>query len=211
MDQDNRNDHNDRNDRHDREPNRSWWWWIAGAGALLLLGMLMYNPMNMNRNNTPTPITDRGPTSDMSPSGTPITDSTRMTPDNNATGMQAQLNERVTNAVKSVDGVRDAWAVTTPMPNMSSSSTAGSDDTFALVGVNLESSIRGDSEDSTLEEIKAAVKNIPDIDQVMVSSAPTIVNRIKDVSEGIAQGEPMTKFESDMNAIIRDMMPTTGR
>jgi hypothetical protein len=208
MDQENRNDRNDHNDRHDRESNRNWWWWILGAGALLTLGLLMYNPMATNRNDTPTPITDHGPADDMSPSGTPITDPTRMTPGDNSAGMQAQLNERVTSAAKSVDGVRDAWAVTTPMPSMTG--TADRDNTVALVGVNLESSIRGESETSTLEEIKAAVRNISEIDQVVVSSAPTIVNRIRDVSEGIARGEPMSKFESDMNAIIRDMIPTAG-
>lgn len=169
---------------------RYWMWGAVGAG-LVLLAFLAIPMQRGTRNNQRT--------DQVGPPATQVRES-RMENDLGSTGKDAadtpaRLNMRVVNAAESVDGVRQAWAVTLGKT--------------ALVGLALETSISDQAGQSTREEAAEQVEELPSIDRATVTSSPAPVSRIRRANEAIAAGSSPAQFEDELRQLLRQLSPAS--
>lgn len=188
---------------------KKWIWAVAAAGVILL-AMLASAPPTQ-RSVPPSEISRKLIPNQTIPPGTPArgTDveapEKSVVPSPNKPDTEARLNSRVINAAESVDGVRKAWAVvTTPT---GATKTGVSKTQIAVVGVELESSLKGKAAQSTLDEVAASVKEVPDIDRVAVTASPTLVERIRRTAEAIQTGKAPAIYTTDMRHITAELVP----
>jgi len=103
-----------------------------------------------------------------------------------------QLNRRIASAARSVEGVQNAWGI-----------TSGS---IALVAVELNDMVRGQVE-AVKDEVSDQVEELPGIDRAIVTADPDLVVRIRKISEGIAAGQPLSSFRTEIDALLRSLAP----
>lgn len=78
----------------------------------------------------------------------------------------------------------------------------------AMVGLTVSSSISNDPgkvntiKQTVADKIKAADVRI---NQVLVTTDPTMIKRINDIAAGIIEGKPIQTFEKDINTLTNDL------
>lgn len=104
-----------------------------------------------------------------------------------------QVANRVANAAEKVNGVRQATAVVSGK--------------MIYIGLdlvaNLEKMTAADVEQNVLNKIKKMEPNYT----VYVASDPDTVTRIKRISQGIAQGKPLSSFKNELDNIGSRLKP----
>jgi len=101
---------------------------------------------------------------------------------------------RLADAADDVAGVRKAWVVLSG--------------TTAYVGLDLEPNQEPRSK-TIQREVASRCKHADNrIRRVMVTTDPDLVTRITRVSEGIAQGRPISSFTREMSELNKRMTPT---
>lgn len=80
----------------------------------------------------------------------------------------------------------------------------------AYVGINLKSGIKGTETNQIKRNVETRLKKTePRLNSVNVTSDPDLVKRIRDISRGIAQGKPISSFETELKELGRRVVPTT--
>ncbi|CCO08099.1 conserved exported hypothetical protein [Desulforamulus hydrothermalis Lam5 = DSM 18033] len=94
-----------------------------------------------------------------------------------------------------VEGVKSAYVVVSG--NM------------AVVGLNIDKNMEAAQTDRIKSEVGQRLKNADrQINDVRVSTDADTVTRIRNISEGIRQGRPVTDFTKQLDEIVRRMTPT---
>ena len=82
----------------------------------------------------------------------------------------------------------------------------------AFVGVDLKDNVSADAENKLKDKISNDVKREqPELAEVWVTGDPDLVTRIRDLSERITRGEPITGFFTEIEAIAKKLQPQSGR
>lgn len=157
--------------------------WVAAVvfGAALLSGCsALKKPAPQN------PPTEQ-PTAPTAPSQQPMpTDS----------GELNNISNKISSAAMKVRGVNTATTV-----------IAG---TIAYVGVDQKAGTEKSETDRIKREVSDMAKQAePRLTNVYVSSDPDTITRIKRVAEGIAAGQPVSAFDSELAEIVKRMSPTS--
>ncbi|MBM7869441.1 YhcN/YlaJ family sporulation lipoprotein [Clostridium pascui] len=112
-------------------------------------------------------------------------------------GTANDLHERaqkVANAVKAVDGIKDATVVIT--------------EKRALVGVNIGNNVEGNLTDKIKSSVETKVKATDkEIETVAVSADPDLFTRISKVGQGIQAGKPLSEFGNEIKEIFNRVVP----
>nr|WP_242960791.1 YhcN/YlaJ family sporulation lipoprotein [Clostridium peptidivorans] len=127
-------------------------------------------------------------------------ESQNQTPGNKAVQNQGtsndlyQRSQKIANAVKTVDGVKDAAVVITEKK--------------ALVGVNIGGNVEGNLTNKIKSNVEAKVKATDkEIETVAVSADADIFTRISKVGQGIQAGKPLSEFGSEIEEIFNRIIP----
>lgn len=104
--------------------------------------------------------------------------------------------DKISAVATRVEGVQDAYTVVTA--------------NTALVGITLKNQNTSRNEMVKVEDqvAKTVIQKVSAIGSVYVTAAPEIVPRIRDISQRIARGEPITRFTRDIQNITRDLRRT---
>lgn len=102
--------------------------------------------------------------------------------------------QKIANAIKTVDGVKDATVVIS--------------EERALVGVNIGNNVEGNLTDKIKSSVEAKVKATDkEIETVAVSADPDLFSRISKVVQGIQGGKPLSEFGSEIEEIFNRVVP----
>lgn len=102
--------------------------------------------------------------------------------------------QKIANAIKTVDGVKDATVVIS--------------EKRALVGVNIGNNVEGNLTDKIKSSVEAKVKATDkEIETVAVSADPDLFSRISKVGQGIQAGKPLSEFGNEIKEIFNRVVP----
>lgn len=157
--------------------------WVAAVvfGAALLTGC------NAVKKPAPQNPPTQQPTAPAAPSQQPLpTDTAEL---NN-------ISEKISSAAMQVSGVNTATTV-----------IAGS---IAYVGVDQKAGMEKSETERIKREVSDGAKKVePRLTTVYVSSDADTVIRIRKVAEGVAAGQPVSAFDSELAEIVKRMSPTS--
>jgi len=158
------------------------------VASLLLLGLLMAPGARQIPGGQD--ISDGN--SMQTPSGTTIRQNTT---DNNPTTPKL-MNQRISDAALSVEGVQRAWGV-----------IVGN---IALVGLDLDNSIQGKAVTETVAEVATQVKELPNVTRAEVTADSALVQQIRRIADDITSGDPISQFTEELNQLISKIPPDGG-
>lgn len=124
-----------------------------------------------------------------------------MLPNDNRNTMDNRMNndlsdraDRIKNQVSKLKDVKSATVVIT--------------ERTALVGINLTSGTKGELNSKIKKDVEDTVKKADkDIERVAVTSDPDIFTRIENIGKDIGQGRPISGFATEVEEIIRRIVP----
>ncbi|MEN6349813.1 MAG: YhcN/YlaJ family sporulation lipoprotein [Syntrophomonas sp.] len=116
--------------------------------------------------------------------------------------MASQLSK----TAEAVPDVQKATVVVSEMAGLQGSGNTKS--LVAMVGLTLTAAINNDA--NRVNEIKQAVADKlkasdSRINQVLVTTDPTMIKRINDIAAGIIEGKPIQSLEKDINTLTNDL------
>ena len=170
--------------------NRNWIWGL-GLAALALAVVLAMPRMTRNGRMDQSPIPG-------SPTRTELAADRPSTLDfNQPRGPQSmttatRINNRVTDAARSVEGVDEAWAAVKG--------------TTAVVGISIDPSLRGKAEEDIKKAVTDQVQELPEIMQVGVTTDPNLARQIRDIDRAMADNEPPTQWDDKLQTLIDDLV-----
>ncbi|MEQ8176212.1 MAG: YhcN/YlaJ family sporulation lipoprotein [Syntrophomonadaceae bacterium] len=116
--------------------------------------------------------------------------------------MAAQLS-------KTAESVPDVQKATVVVSEAGSLPASGNTKTLvAMVGLTVSSSLSNDANKvNTIKQTVADKVKASDtrINQVLVTTDPTMIKRINDIAAGIIEGKPIQSFEKDINTLTNDL------
>ena len=178
------------------------------------------NNFNNRRLTTQTRIGDRSGTNDMG-----INDGF----DNDLNGRTDNSNNKLNNGLN--DGLNDGMVrpndtnnfgnmasraneiarKISDLPEVDKASVVISEDT-ALVGCTLRGNTQGTMTNALRQKIRGIVKeHARDIENISVTTDPSLTDRIRNMSNSIFQGNPIENFADDIRDLIDEITPDTNR
>lgn len=164
---------------------RAWLWPSIAVASLLLLGLLLAPGIRQVPGGEN--VADDG--SLQTPSGTNVRQN--MTDDNPTT--PKLMNKRISDAALSVEGVQRAWGVIL--------------DNTALVGLDLDNSIKGTAVNETVAEVKTQVKELPNVTRVEATADSVLAEQIRRIADEIGSGDPVSQFADEIRQLISKIAP----
>jgi Sporulation lipoprotein YhcN/YlaJ (Spore_YhcN_YlaJ). len=110
---------------------------------------------------------------------------------------------------KTAESVPDVQKATVVVSEAGGLSGGGTTKTLvAMVGLTVSSGLGNDANKvSTIKQTVADKLKAADtrINQVLVTTDPTMIKRINDIAAGIIEGKPIQSFEKDINTLANDL------
>jgi YhcN/YlaJ family sporulation lipoprotein len=171
-------------------------YWIWGLGLMALLLAVVFAIPQQSQNGRVDQRLIPG-----TPTRTDLDTSQLRTPDTNppqtpqSVTMSARLSNRVTDAARSVEGVEQAWAAVKG--------------TTAVVGLTVDPSLNKDATADTKSAVAEQVRELPEILHVGVTTDPDLIRQIRDTGQAIAANQPPTQWDSKLQTLIDQLVPST--
>lgn len=80
----------------------------------------------------------------------------------------------------------------------------------AMVGIDTDESLETGKTENVKEDVARTIKRADNrIKNVLVSTDPDTVTRIRKIAQGIGEGKPITTFNKEVETLLRGLTPTT--
>jgi len=124
------------------------------------------------------------------------------------------MADRLANLASQVKGVKAATVVvnrntTGNNNNMGTNNTTTNNSFTAMVGIELNSDIKGSASESVKKQVADKIKsNEKQVTKVLVTTDPDLITRLKDIASGVINGKPVSSFATEIEELARRIAPS---